>query len=288
MSHPEYNFDWVAAPAQMLLDQLMEKWTTWDKCRRWYKWLSIIQLFVAYCLLFVSGALFHAGVVLVGTGACCHATGVSMGKTRWFDVDSYGNKTYSHTEDKGEWCKCIANMAITAGFGCLVGCFASYCLSWLFLALSFISFYEEVDLLAPEEFFVLINKKQYPLEMNVYPRMDRKAAKIGTVGRTNIICGSKVYTGWIRLSSSDEAWIYCNRRGKMIFERFPTKEEAEFFCNQQMLAATTEVAGVPMISNTPINASGSDRRVYPLDTTAQLVERESIPVATVVDNETPV
>lgn len=190
-------------------------------------------------------------------------------KRKWFEVDRYGNRSYSHTEDNGAFCKFVAGISQAYGWSCLVACFACYCLSWLFLALTFIFLYEEIDLTAEVEYFVLINDKKYPLEMNLYPKMDRKVAKVGAVKRSDIIRGRKVYTGWVKLETEGEFWLYCNRRGKMIFARFPTEEEAHFFCQQQIAAATTEVEGVPMVNNAPTQP-GDYRCVVPIETKADI------------------
>jgi len=241
----EYDFSWCAGPATTLLNQLLEKWTTWEKCRRWYKWLSIIQLGTAYALLFVSAVLFKLAVALIRFSDCCQSTGDSMGYTAWFNVDAYGNRSYSHTQDDGECCKIIANISYIVGIVTLLGCFACYGGSWLFLALTFIFVYEEIDLFAPIEYFTLMDKKQYPTEMNLYKQMDRKTARVGTIKLYEIIKGQHVYTGWIRTMDEEPKWLYCNRRGKMIFDRFATAEEA---------SAHKEVS-VPV--------SGDMRNVYP-------------------------
>lgn len=251
----EYDFSWCAGPATTLLNQLLEKWTTWEKCRRWYKWLSIIQLFTAYALLFVSAVLFKFAVALIGFSDCCQSTGDSMGYTAWFNVDAYGNRSYSHTQDNGEFCKIIANISWVVGIVTLLGSFSCYGGSWLFLALTFIFFYEEIDLYAPIEYFTLMDKKQYPKEMNLYKQMDRKTAKVGTIKVHQIITGQHVYTGWIRTMDEEPKWLYCNRRGKMIFERFATNKEAEQYCIDNAMASAHEEVSVPV--------SGDMRKVHP-------------------------
>ena len=119
----EYDFSWCAGPATMLLNQLLEKWDTWEKCRE-------------YSLLFVSAVLFKLAVALIGFSDCCQSTGDSMGYTQWFNVDSYGNRSYSHTQDNGECCKIIANISWVVGIVTLLGSFSCYGGSWLFLALT--------------------------------------------------------------------------------------------------------------------------------------------------------
>jgi len=250
----EYDFSWCSGPATTLLNQLLEKYVTWEKCRRWYKWLSIIQLGTAYALLFVSAVLFKLAVALIGFSNCCQSTGDSMGSTTWFNVDAYGNRSYSHTQDDGECCKIIANISYIVGIVTLLGCFACYGGSWLFLALTFIFFYEEIDLFAPTEYFTLMDKKQYPTEMNLYKQMDRKTGKVGTIKLYQIIKGQHVYTGWIRTMDEEPKWLYCNRRGKMIFDRFATAEEAE-----QHISSTRPL-GYEEVS---VPVSGDMRKVYP-------------------------
>jgi hypothetical protein len=253
------DFSWCSAPAKMLYNQLLEKWGTWEKCRRWYKWLSIIQLFIAYGLLFVSAVSFSASVTLIVTSSCCQGCGDAMGKTQWFDVDANGNASYSHTQDNGMWCKIVGYISKVAGFGCLLCCIVCYGGSWLFLALTFIFLYEEIDELAPIEYFTLTNKKECPKEMNLYKQMDRKKAKEGSVKQYEFIRGQHVYTGWIRTMDDEPLWLYCNRRGKMIFERFSTEEEVRLYIANAM-TAREEVPGV-LMATTP--GSGDMRRVYP-------------------------
>lgn len=259
----DYNFDFsfAAGPAQTLFNQLLEKWDTWEKCRRWYKWLSIIQLFVAYALLFLSSVLFQLATTLILTASCCQSSGEAMGTTQWFDVDYRGRVTYSHTEDNGACCKIIANISFLAGLGCLLGCMSCYGGSWLFLALTFIFWYEEIDLFAEVEYFTLINKKEYPKEMNLYKQMNRNTAKIGTIKLYEIFKGRHVYTGWICGPDDDQLWLYCNRRGKMIFERFSSEEEAQLYIANAM-TASAEVSGVAMAT---APGSGDMRRVFPAD-----------------------
>lgn len=251
----DYDFSWCAGPATMLLNQLLEKWATWEKCRRWYKWLSIIQLVTAYALLFVSAVLFKFAVALIGFSDCCQSTGDSMGSTQWFNVDAYGNRSYSHTQDHGECCKIIAQISWVVGIVTLLGSFSCYGGSWLFLALTFIFYYEEVDFYAPIEYFTLMNKKEYPKEMNLYKQMDRKTAKVGAIKVFEFIKAQHVYTGWIRTMDEEPKWLYCNRRGKMIFERFATEEEVKLYISN---AASEEVFGAAPVS-------GDMRKVYPSD-----------------------
>jgi len=156
----------------------------------------------------------------------------------------------------------MANMSFVAGLGCLAGCVACYGGSWLFLALTFIFYYEEIDLFAPIEYFTLINKKEYPKEMNLYKQMDRKTAKIGTIKLYEFIRGQHVYTGWIRSMDAEPTWLYCNRRGKMIFERFSTEEETQLYLDNALRASSEEVSGV-LMAIAP--GSGDMRRVFPSD-----------------------
>lgn len=278
-----FDFSFAAKPATVLLNQLLEKWMVWEKCRRWYKWFSIIQLFIAYVMLFCSAALFHAGVVLCGTGVCCHSAGEAAGYTQWFNVDAYGNATYSHTQDNGECCKALGNIAFVAGMGCMAGCLACYGLSWLFLALTFIFLYEEVDETAPHEWWVLKMNKDYPIEMAIYGKMNRNTAKIGTVKLHGPpIQAQHVYTGWLRMSIENREdpeagpWIYCNRRGKLIFERFDTREEADAFIALQM-SQSTEVEGVAMAG------PASVQRIYPVAPLPAEAQVDEIPLVAVAE-----
>ena len=257
----DFDFSFCSGPATTLLNQLLEKWDTWEKCRRWYKWLSIIQLATAYALLFISALLFGFSVSLIQFSICCQSTGDSMGYTQWFNVDAYGRATYSHTEDHGECCKILANISFVAGLGCLLGSFACYGGSWLFLALTFIFYYEEINLHAPIEYFTLINKKEYPKKMKLYKQMDRKTTKIGTIKLNEYMRGQHVYTGWIRSMDEEPTWLYCNRRGKMIFERFATEEEVKLYIANAK-TASEEVPGV-LMATAP--GSGDMRRVFPSD-----------------------
>ena len=274
------DFSFAAKPASILLNQLLEKWAVWEKCRRCYKWLSIIPLFIAYAMLFCSGALFHVGVVLCGTGDCCSSFGHSMGKTDWFDVDRYGNRTYSHTQDDGACCKIIGNLAMIAGWACIFVCLAFYALSWFFLAATFIFMYEEVDYSAPLQWWVLRMGKDIPTEMAFYLQMNRNTSRVGTIRLHGALCGQHVYTGWIKVGefgeleggSRVENWVYCNRRGKCIFDGFTTKEEAELFIQQQM-SQSTEVDGVPIV--------GDHSRVYPMAPVP--ANAEGVPMANVVE-----
>ena len=257
----DFDFSFCSGPATTLLNQLLEKWDTWEKCRRWYKWFSIIQLATVYALLFISAVLFSLSVSLIQFSNCCQSTGDSMGYTQWFNVDAYGRATYSHTQDNGECCKILANISFVAGLGCLVGCFACYGGRWLFLALTFIFYYEEIDQNAPIEYFTLINKKEYPKEMKLYKQMDRKTAKIGTIKLYEYMRGQHVYTGWIRSMDEEPSWLYCNRRGKMIFERFATEEEVKLYIANAMTASEE----VPAVLMATAPGSGDMRRVFPSD-----------------------
>jgi hypothetical protein len=238
----EYDFSWCAGPATTLLNQLLEKLATWEKCRRWYKWLSIIQLFIAYVLVFVSAALFKLAVTLIRFSDGCQSTGDSPA---WFN-----QLVILCAIPRGlMWA-----ISWIVGIVPLLGSVACYGGSWLFLALTFIFVYEEIDLFAPIEYFTLMDKKQYPTEMNLYKQMDRKTARVGTIKVYEIIKGQHVYTGWIRTMDEEPKWLYCNRRGKMIFDRFATAEEAE-----QHISSTRPL-GYEEVS---VPVSGDMRKVYP-------------------------
>lgn len=174
------------------------------------------------------------------------AAGDAAGKTDWFHVDASGHRTYSHTEDNGTVCKIYGCILVTAGAGCLAGWFMCYCMSWVMLGLSFIFLYETRNEDAPIEWWVLIANKDYPTEMAVYPKMNRKATKVGAVKLHDPpFSGQLQYTGWIRMTenisgSEKGSWVYCHRYGKLIFERFPNLQDAEAFSlKQQNIASET-------------------------------------------------
>jgi hypothetical protein len=192
-----------ARAAHDLADRLLEAWEKWDKNRRWYKWLSIIQLFLAYLMLACSSFLFVLAGAFMSGGACCQSCGQSMGSTVWFDVDAWGNKTYSHTVDDGAVYKCLGCILMIAGFLLMVYAGLCYGLSYLFLALTFISCYEEIQDDAPTEIFVLSStqKRKTPNEMNIYETMNRNSTKVGMVSKYDKTPGQHVYTGTVYIQS---------------------------------------------------------------------------------------
>ena len=95
--------------------------------------------------------------------------------------------------------------------------------------------------------------------MNLYKQMDRKTAKVGAIKVFEYIRAQHVYTGWIRTMDEEPKWLYCNRRGKMIFERFATEEEAQLYINNDVVTANSEEVS----ASAPV--SGDMRKVYPSD-----------------------
>ena len=233
---------YFADAANILVEQLVDAWVVWEKCRRCYKWFSIIQLWVAWVSLAGSAFCFVCGTIMTSSGACCTSFGHSMGKTQWFYVDEYGNSSVTRTEDHGAVCKCYGCVLMLAGMALYLACFILYAIAWLMLGLTFIYCYEEVDELAPVKLYVLkhdtLKPQKYPEVMHFYPKMNRNVRTVGKVDKTMVIPAQKVYTGWVRTMEEPPRWIATQTRaGKNVFKEFETEQDALDYVNDVVAEA---------------------------------------------------
>jgi len=174
-----------------------------------------------------SAFLFRLSLALLGTGACCHGAGESMGSTNWYTVDSSGNKSFSHNQDDGALCKGIGCALMMASLVCFAGSVGCYFASYAMLGLSFVYLYEEPNYFSPSEYFVInTSLPNFPETIKTYSAMTEGSRETGKIDGSTVVFGQLVYTGWIYTSNND--WIHCSKYGKMLFHR-AFKEEYEAY-----------------------------------------------------------
>ncbi len=172
----------------------------WGKCRRFYKWLSAIPLFLSGTCAASSVFLVTSGSALLTGGVCLEGVGHGMGTTT---THHYLDGQYQKTEtvDHGACCKSVGYMLMMAGSATILAGVICYLLAWLFLGCSGVHFYEQVKFDGPLECYTMVEKVE---QLSIYPEMNRYSAAIGTVTNKQYIFGKVAYTGWIKTS---EGWI---------------------------------------------------------------------------------
>lgn len=210
----------------------------WQKCQRWYKWPSVIPLFLANTLAPISILLYGTGLAIFSSGECCASMGNSQSNTVYVTTYTDG----SRTAEKGNGCICyiFAGVIYTYSWLSMAGGLICYLSVWLFLALSGIYCYEEVNYSKKTQLFRLKkmetestteataadvgdavaaagnSSKSKPKLVYVYEDMNIFSKVVRTVSYDEIIYGKNVYTGWIMIS---EGWIKIHdMKGNKLFD----------------------------------------------------------------------
>lgn len=155
----------------------------WLECQRWYKWLSVIPLFVANILGPLSILLF------------------GRGEAGW------------QAHQKDEFIDCLFRLI---SFALIIAGIACYFSMWIFLALTFIYCYEQPNY--KEEIRIYRVKKEFESRViNIYETMNTKSAVIGQVSTNEAVYGRNVYTGWVL--TVEGKWIKIHSmRGELLFD----------------------------------------------------------------------
>jgi hypothetical protein len=198
---------------------LTRAWLIWDKCRRFYKWFSVLQLLIAY-------AFGVTGIILYRVGNYCCWGGTtsergsktgSSNNLEHKELENWQQSTVSESHPIKGWNYLLLNSFCNfIGFLFLFLGAITILLCYLVLFLSFVSCYEVRNDNVEALYYVLdldwlksgntdFNKNS-GLPLTVYSRMDRKPwCKSGNihVNPSTILHGQNVYTGWIRLCVVD-------------------------------------------------------------------------------------
>lgn len=187
----------------------------WKDCRRWYKWLSLVQLSLSNIFVALTILLTVSGSGMFVAGSCLHRVGQGMGTTTTF----YSDGTRTH-EDHGIVCKIVGISIRTAGICIFLAGLICYLLSWMMLGLTFICLYEELNFGVPREKFILQEEPNSPLFLNVYDDMDRKSKVVRKIPKGEAFEGYLVYTGWVLLLDKQPLeWVYVSKYGKLVVNR---------------------------------------------------------------------
>lgn len=192
----------------------------WRDCRRWYKWLSLLQLTLSGLCTGLCVTLTGLGAAMVATGSCFGAVGASMGTTTTYYTDG----TRDHT-DHGACCKAVSISLQLSGGAIFLAGIIIYVLAWLLLGLTFICLYEELNFKVPLEKFAIKSDAKIP-KLNIYSSMDTKSTVIGEILLGVPFEGHMVYTGWVLIFiNGGIGWIYCSKFGKLVVTREVVKQD---------------------------------------------------------------
>jgi len=183
------------------LEQSRNKWAC---CQKWYKWLSIVPLSLSLLLSGLAVFLIHAGYIMM----------ITAGDR---DEGLVG-------DDKPCILRCVRNNIVFAGLGIFIAGIVFVLGSMLMMVLSFMYFYEKVNMAAPVEFFIVKEGDEYPKTLLRRAKMNKNSKILGPT--PDVICGKLVYTGWM-LTEHDE-WVHCNERGQIVVDRYSEQQVAEF------------------------------------------------------------
>jgi hypothetical protein len=154
----------------------------WKKCRRCYKWLSILPLSIAHVLSAASVVVFSVGFVIMFSGGCCLATGEAAGYTVTTTVEvASGREVGSRTEDNGIICKCCGLVLMIYALGAMAAGLALHLAAWLFVGASFVYFYEQVNETAVDQWIVPRLNSTPPLKIEYYAKMNRNQTALGVI-----------------------------------------------------------------------------------------------------------